>query len=112
MAESLDQAAAEACGGLLILAGKIVLADRATDVLQNGERLARRMSAPNRLRAGGKRIRTAGPPVKEDGFFEATMIDFRPLLLRRIKRGGPAVRIRFPPAKSLLRTLNLLIRLS
>jgi hypothetical protein len=30
---------------LLILAGKVVLANRATDVLQNGERLARRMQA-------------------------------------------------------------------
>ena len=29
------------------------------------------------------------------------MIDFRPLLLRRIKRWGPALRIRFPPPGSL-----------
>src|SRR6516225_3187122 len=39
----LDQAAAQGGRGLLILAGKVVLANRATDVLQNNERLARRM---------------------------------------------------------------------
>ena len=39
----LDQATAQGGRGLLILAGKVVLANRATDVLQNGERLARRM---------------------------------------------------------------------
>jgi hypothetical protein len=36
----LDQATAQGRRGLLILAGKVVLANRATDVLQNGERLA------------------------------------------------------------------------
>jgi len=36
----LDQAAAQGRWGLLILAGKVVLANRATDVLQNGEWLA------------------------------------------------------------------------
>ena len=36
----LDQAATQGRRRLLILAGKIVLANRATDVLQNGERLA------------------------------------------------------------------------
>jgi hypothetical protein len=36
----LDQATAQGGRGLLMLAGKVVLANRATDVLQNGERLA------------------------------------------------------------------------
>ena len=39
----LDQAATQGRWRLLILAGKVVLANRATDVLQNQERLARRM---------------------------------------------------------------------
>ena len=38
----LDQAAAQGSRGLLILAGKVVLANRATDVVQNGERLVKR----------------------------------------------------------------------
>src|SRR5439155_24511512 len=36
----LDQAAAQRCGGLLILAGEIVFADRAADAVEGFERLA------------------------------------------------------------------------
>src|SRR5882762_7776306 len=37
----LDQPAAQGCRGLLILTSEIVLADRPSDVLESGERLAR-----------------------------------------------------------------------
>src|ERR1700730_2658538 len=56
------------------------------------------------LAAGGNEIRTHGPPAKRDGVFRDHPDRPPPLLLPRIKREGPRVRIHFPPADSLVRT--------
>jgi hypothetical protein len=50
---SLDHAAAQGCGGLLVLAGEIVFADRLPDLLEHRQRLARRVQ------------RLAAPPGKD-----------------------------------------------
>jgi hypothetical protein len=54
----------------------------------------------DRLRAGGSRIRTAGPPFKAGAFLDRLLPSLQLAKQRYSTREGPAVRIRLPPAGS------------
>src|SRR6516162_5614685 len=58
----LDEPTALRCRRLLVLAGEIVLADRAADLLEHGERLALGMQGPTRSSSCSRcMIRTIAP---------------------------------------------------